>query len=132
MAEPRRKNLFSFKTLLIVAMLFLGVEFYVDRFQIFDVSLPALESSGSNEFADRQDYKDILQLQKAFIRNAKNIKPTVVSINKILDGYTDPRSARISLDEGAHSPLFGARITQGVNPEVIAARSAARARRPCS
>jgi len=87
MAEPRRKNLFSFKTLLIVAMLFLGVEFYVDRFQIFDVSLPALESSGSNEFADRQDYKDILQLQKAFIRNAKNIKPTVVSINKVLDGY---------------------------------------------
>jgi serine protease Do len=30
-----------------------------------------------------QDYKNLLDLQNAFIRNAKNIKPSVVSVNKV-------------------------------------------------
>jgi S1-C subfamily serine protease len=89
MVEPRRNNLFPFKAILILGLLFIGTEFFLDRIQIFDVSLPTFESSEENEFSDRQDYKNIMQLQKAFIRNARNIKPTVVSINKILDNY-DP------------------------------------------
>jgi S1-C subfamily serine protease len=87
MAEPRRNSLFPIKALLVLGLIFLGTEYFLDRFQIFDVSLPTLESNDKNEFADRQDYKDILQLQNAFVRNAKNIKPTVVSVNKVLDDY---------------------------------------------
>lgn len=30
-----------------------------------------------------QEYKDILDLQKAFVRNAKKIKPSVVSVNRV-------------------------------------------------
>lgn len=85
MAEPRRNNLFPLKAMVVLGLIFIGTEFFLDRFQIFDVSLPIFEDG--NEFAHRQDYQDILQLQNAFIRNAKNIKPTVVSINKILDDF---------------------------------------------
>ncbi len=87
MAEPRRNNLFPLKVIFVLGLIFLGTEYFLGRFQIFDVSLPTFEASEKNEFAHRQDYKDILQLQNAFIRNAKNIKPTVVSINKILDDH---------------------------------------------
>jgi len=85
MTESRRRNYLPFKAILCLALIFLGTEYFLDRFQIFDVSLPTFETSGKNDFSDRQDYKDILALQKAFIRNAKNIKPTVVSINRVLD-----------------------------------------------
>lgn len=87
MAEPRRNNLFPLKAIFVLVLIFLGTEYFLGRFQIFDVSLPTFDASEKNEFADRQDYKDILQLQNAFIRNAKKIKPTVVSINKILDDH---------------------------------------------
>jgi S1-C subfamily serine protease len=87
MADPRRNNLFPLKAIIVLGLIFLGTEYFLGRFQIFDVSLPTFETSEQNEFAHRQDYKDILQLQNAFIRNAKNIKPTVVSINKILDDH---------------------------------------------
>jgi S1-C subfamily serine protease len=87
MAEPRRNNLFPLKAIFVLVLIFLGTEYFLGRFQIFDVSLPTFETSEKNEFAHRQDYKDILQLQNAFIRNAKIIKPTVVSINKILDDH---------------------------------------------
>jgi len=87
MGEPRQTNLFPFKAILILGLIVLGTEYFLDRFQIFDVALPTFEANGKSEFADRQDYKDILELQKAFIRNAKNIKPTVVSINKVLDNF---------------------------------------------
>ena len=87
MSEPRRNNLFPLKAIFVLGLIFLGTEYFLGRIQIFDVSLPTFEASEKNEFAHRQDYKDILQLQNAFIRNAKNIKPTVVSINKILDDH---------------------------------------------
>lgn len=87
MAEPRRNNLFPLKAVFILGLIFLGTEYFVDRYQIFDVSLPTFEAGEDNEFADRQDYKDIMELQKAFIQNAKKIKPTVVSINKVLDNF---------------------------------------------
>ncbi len=85
MGEPRRNNLFPLKAILVLALLFLGTEYFLGRFQIFDVSLPTFETTDQNEFTERQDYKNILELQKAFVRNAKLIKPTVVSINKVLD-----------------------------------------------
>lgn len=87
MAEPRRNSSFPLKALLVLGLVFLGTEYFLDRFRIFDVSLPNFEARDKNEFEDRQDYKDILQLQNAFVRNAKNIKPTVVSVNKVLDDY---------------------------------------------
>ena len=87
MDERRRNKFSSFKAILVLGLIFLGTEYYLDRYQIFDISLPTFEASVKNEFSDRQDYKDILELQKAFIKNAKKIKPTVVSINKILDKF---------------------------------------------
>lgn len=87
MSAPRRNNLSPLKAILVLGLIVLGTEYFLDRYQIFDVSLPTFEADGKNEFADRQNYKDILQLQKAFVRNAKNIKPTVVSINKVLDNF---------------------------------------------
>lgn len=87
MAEPRRNSLFPLKAMLVLGVIFFGTEYFLGQFQIFDVSLPTFDASEKNEFSHRQDYKDILQLQKAFIRNAKIIKPTVVSINKVLDNY---------------------------------------------
>ncbi len=85
MGEPRKNKLSPFKAILVLALIVLGTEIFLDRYQVFDVSLPTFDAGEENEFSDRQDYKDILQLQSAFVRNAKNIKPTVVSINKVLD-----------------------------------------------
>ena len=87
MAEPRRNSLFSLKAILVLGLVFLGTEYYLGRFQLFDISLPTFEASEENEFVNRQDYKDIIELQRAFIKNAKTIKPTVVSVNKILDKF---------------------------------------------
>ena len=40
-------------------------------------------SSASSPFANRQEYKNLLALQESFIKNAKAVKPLVVSINNL-------------------------------------------------
>ncbi len=45
-------------------------------------SLPV--SLQPNIYADLEGYQDIVELQNAFIRNAKQLKPTVVSINSLV------------------------------------------------
>jgi S1-C subfamily serine protease len=41
------------------------------------------EEAVQGSLEDSQEYKNILDLQKAFVRNAKKIKPSVVSVNKV-------------------------------------------------
>ena len=41
------------------------------------------EKAVQGSLENSQEYKDVLDLQKAFVRNAKKIKPSVVSINKV-------------------------------------------------
>jgi Do/DeqQ family serine protease len=83
MIERFRKSKFSLRTLLVIAMVFMGTHLVLDRLPYFDMGLPTITKATENEFSERQDFKDILELQTAFIANAKKIKPTVVSINKI-------------------------------------------------
>ena len=44
---------------------------------------PSSIQSISNEIKTTNDYRGLIQLQEAFVRNAKAIKPSVVSINKV-------------------------------------------------
>ena len=62
----------------ILAFAFINATFFLDS---YSPSSPkkAVPSSLENS----QDYKNLLDLQSAFIRNAKKIKPSVVSVNKV-------------------------------------------------
>ena len=50
-------------------------------------SLPSSQpvSLQPNIYEDLEGYQDIVELQNAFIRNAKHLKPTVVSINELVE-----------------------------------------------
>ena len=49
-------------------------------------------------YADLEGYQDIVELQNAFIRNAKQIKPTVVSINSLVKMPSDSKNLRKGRD----------------------------------
>ena len=49
----------------------------------FSYSPPSPVKSISNRVVPANDYQGLLKLQEAFIRNAKAIKPSVVSVNKV-------------------------------------------------
>jgi len=49
----------------------------------FSYTPPSPVKSISNKVVPANDYQGLLKLQEAFIRNAKAIKPSVVSINKV-------------------------------------------------
>ncbi|GJL78207.1 MAG: hypothetical protein NPINA01_11960 [Nitrospinaceae bacterium] len=85
MPEPFNQFKFTIQALFVVALIYIGTTLVLDRFPIFDSALPKINTTVDSEFADRQDFKDILELQDAFVQNAKLIKPTVVSINKVSD-----------------------------------------------
>ncbi len=50
-------------------------------------------------YADLEGYQDIVALQNAFIRNAKQLKPTVVSINKLVGMPSNKRKIRKGTDD---------------------------------
>lgn len=52
-----------------------------------------------NIYEDLEGYQDIAELQNAFIRNAKQLKPTVVSINSLEEIPSDNRRLRKGLDD---------------------------------
>ena len=85
MFERFRNYKFSLKALVVIGLIFLGTHFFLDRLPIFNFTSQIFEKASDSEFAGRQDFKDILELQEAFIHNAKKLKPTVVSINKVLE-----------------------------------------------
>jgi serine protease Do len=63
---------------LILSFVFINASFFFDS---YSPSSPKKAVPSSLEYS--QDYKNLLDLQNAFIRNAKNIKPSVVSVNKV-------------------------------------------------
>ena len=63
---------------LILAFVFINASFFLDS---YSPSNPKKATPRSLE--NSQDYKNLLDLQNAFIRNAKKIKPSVVSVNKV-------------------------------------------------
>jgi len=85
MVERFRKYKFPLRTLLAIALVFMGTHLLLNRLPYFDMGLPNIARTADSEFSGRQDFKDILELQAAFVANAKKIKPTVVSINKITE-----------------------------------------------
>ncbi len=62
----------------ILAFVFINASFFLDS---YSPSNPQKVIPSSLE--NSQDYKNLLDLQNAFIRNAKKIKPSVVSVNKV-------------------------------------------------
>ena len=82
MVNPKPKKYFNWRLLvwscLLLAFFFINSkDFWVDL----------IPSSSTKTTADSleksQEYKDLIDLQNAFIRNAKSIKPSVVSVNKV-------------------------------------------------
>lgn len=64
---------------LILAFVFINTSFFLDSYTPPSHPKKAIPDS----LEDRRDYKNLMDLQNAFIRNAKKIKPTVVSVNKV-------------------------------------------------
>ncbi|MEE3253712.1 MAG: trypsin-like peptidase domain-containing protein [Nitrospinota bacterium] len=56
---------------------------FINSKQHFSYTPPSPIKSISNKSEIRNDYNGLLKLQEAFIRNAKSLKPSVVSINKV-------------------------------------------------
>ena len=63
-------------------LLFLTFIFINSR-DYFSYKPPSPVKSISNKVVHSSDYQGLLKLQEAFIRNAKAIKPSVVSVNKV-------------------------------------------------
>jgi S1-C subfamily serine protease len=93
---PDSKPTSRFRTLawgcLILAFAFINAEFFLDSYTApIKTSPSSLESS--------QEYKNLMDLQNAFIRNAKKIKPSVVSVNKVKElveksSWYDPHTTK--------------------------------------
>jgi serine protease Do len=80
MADKKPAN-FIFWKRLAWACLILAFVFFNTRNLWTGPLTPVKAASDSLE--NDQDYKNLLDLQKAFVRNAKSIKPSVVSVNKV-------------------------------------------------
>jgi serine protease Do len=79
-SKPKNHNYWrplAWCCLIIAFVLFNTKDFWIE----FIPSSSVKATPGSLE--DSQEYKNLLDLQKAFIRNAKTIKPSVVSVNKV-------------------------------------------------
>jgi serine protease Do len=82
MLDEKFKNKFFWKNLAWGCLIFAFVLFNTKDFWPEFVSTSPVKTDPSN-LENREDYKNLLDLQTAFIRNAKSIKPSVVSINKV-------------------------------------------------
>ena len=63
---------------LILTFVFINASFFLDSY-----SLSKPNNTFPRSLENSQDYKNLMDLQNAFIRNAKKIKPSVVSVNKV-------------------------------------------------
>tara|TARA_Y100001936_G_scaffold226882_1_gene246675 strand:+ start:1625 stop:2794 length:1170 start_codon:yes stop_codon:yes gene_type:complete len=64
------------------ALILLSLAFLNSRVH-FSYTPPSPVKSVSSKFKIENDYQGLLNLQKAFVRNAKSLKPSVVSVNKV-------------------------------------------------
>jgi len=63
--------------------LILLVLLYLNSRMHFSYTPPSPIKTVSSKFINKNDYEGLLNLQKAFVRNAKSLKPSVVSVNKV-------------------------------------------------
>lgn len=93
---PDSKPSSRFRTLawgcLILAFALINANFFLDSY-----TAPIKTPPGSLESS--QEYKNLVDLQNAFIRNAKKIKPSVVSVNKVKElveksSWYDPHTTK--------------------------------------
>jgi len=77
------------RTVYAVLLLLLGGAALLNYYGIRNSEAPLPSSQPvsltPNIYEDLEGYQDILELQNAFIRNAKQLKPTVVSINQLVE-----------------------------------------------
>ena len=89
------------KTTLVVFCLLVGgaalINFGIGR---HEAPLPSSQtvSLQPNIYEDLEGYQDIVELQNSFIRNAKHLKPTVVSINELVEMPSSKRKLRKNTD----------------------------------
>ena len=61
-----------------------------------------------NIYEDLEGYQDIVRLQNAFIRNARQLKPSVVSINDLV--AVPSRKGILGRDDSLHYPAAISRV----------------------
>ena len=79
---------------LIIALIVINTNYFLSKYRNSISKKPI-----SRSLEDTHDYKNILDLQNAFIRNTKKIKPSVVSVNKVKElveksSWFEPHSQR--------------------------------------
>ena len=79
---------------LIIALIVINTNYFLSKYRNSISKKPI-----SRSLENTHDYKNILDLQNAFIRNTKKIKPSVVSVNKVKElveksSWFEPHSPR--------------------------------------
>ena len=88
MLDNNQKILAS--SLFVLALCFVSSEDY------FSYTPPSPVQPILNNIESKKDYQGLIKLQEAFVRNAKTIKPSVVSINKVKEVIENSSSNQIS------------------------------------
>ncbi len=80
------------KKFVLVALFFLIFSSVLLNYQGYEIKIPELTpaSTGVLKTALPNNYDDLLSLQKAFIRNARDLKPSVISINNLKELKRSP------------------------------------------
>ena len=77
------------KTVYAVLLLLLGGAAFLNYYGVENLEAPLPSSQPvsltPDIYKDLEGYQDILELQNAFVRNARQLKPTVVSINQLVE-----------------------------------------------
>ena len=82
MPDSNHRNSFSWGTFLWGSLILAFLFFHSKQFWADFIPYNP-EKRTPSRLENHEDYKSFLDLQNAFVRNAKNIKPSVVSINKV-------------------------------------------------
>ena len=81
---------------------------YASKDDYFSYTPPSPLQPILNKFESRNDYQGLIKLQEAFVRNAKVIKPSVVSINKVKEVIEN--SSWQPKDSNSHSTPWYLRV----------------------
>lgn len=82
------------KKFVLVAFSFLIFSSVLLNYQGYEIKIPELTPASTGRLATTipNNYSDLLSLQKAFIRNARSLKPSVISINNLKKLERSPHS----------------------------------------
>jgi serine protease Do len=82
MVDLNSKSYFNWRLLVWGCLILAFTFFNAKDFWMGLIPSPTVNTT-TDSLENTQEYKNLLDLQSAFIRNAKNIKPSVVSVNKV-------------------------------------------------